>query len=299
MNRELSVLLIAWIALVSALCATASADDIPGIKAPAANGDAATQNVDKSVYNLFNPTPRSQMRSFNPDRPSVTTGPLTLDAGHVQVEMSFAEYTRDHRTLLEGISVAPMNIRVGILNNAELDVAISPYQYSRTGTADQSQYVGGFGDARIQSKINLWGNEGGNTALGIIPFLNVPTAATNIGTGRLQGGLALPFATNLPGEFSFGTTVQFGIDRNSDNTAYGVDILHTATVSHAIVGTLAAYVEYAGIAPSGTGRTYQAFFDSGLTYAISENIQLDLAVNLGLSRSTSDYTVLSGITFRL
>jgi hypothetical protein len=44
--------------------------------------DSAAQSVDKSQYNVFNPTPCGQLRDFAPDRPDQTEGPFTADAGH-------------------------------------------------------------------------------------------------------------------------------------------------------------------------------------------------------------------------
>src|SRR6266581_8182675 len=48
---------------------------------------------DKSGYNLFNPTPRGFMRELGADRPDKTDCPFTVDAGHFQVEMDFANLT--------------------------------------------------------------------------------------------------------------------------------------------------------------------------------------------------------------
>ena len=55
----------------------------------------AGPGADKSHYTLFDPTPRALMREMATDRPDVTESPYTVDAGHVQVESSFVEYTRD------------------------------------------------------------------------------------------------------------------------------------------------------------------------------------------------------------
>jgi hypothetical protein len=41
---------------------------------------------DKSRYTIFNPTPRDQMRGLNTDRPDVTESPVTVDAGHFQLD---------------------------------------------------------------------------------------------------------------------------------------------------------------------------------------------------------------------
>jgi hypothetical protein len=74
------------------------------------------------------------MRDFSTDRPSVTECATTVDAGHIQLEFSFVEYTYNHdrgvRT--DGFSALPFNIRVGLLNNLELDVAMSPYLSTNT-----------------------------------------------------------------------------------------------------------------------------------------------------------------------
>src|SRR5947207_2540338 len=55
--------------------------------------DADKPAPDKSGYNLFHPTPRDMMRELSADRPDKTDCPFTVDAGHFQVEMDFANST--------------------------------------------------------------------------------------------------------------------------------------------------------------------------------------------------------------
>src|SRR5262245_66185319 len=73
----------------------------PGILAVLAAGGLTTnaQNLrvkatcrgealpDKSIYDLFHPTPNELMREMSTDRPDQTESPYTVDAGHFQVEM--------------------------------------------------------------------------------------------------------------------------------------------------------------------------------------------------------------------
>src|SRR5579862_9271022 len=83
---------------------------------------------DKSVYNLFNPTPDKYMREISPDRPDKTDSPFTLDAGHFQLEMDFANFTYDEPnsqregTRYESYQIAPMNVKVGVLNNVDVQL---------------------------------------------------------------------------------------------------------------------------------------------------------------------------------
>ena len=53
------------------------------------------QFTSKSAYTLFSPTPRDMMRELAADRPDTTESPFTVDAGHYQFELSFAEWRKE------------------------------------------------------------------------------------------------------------------------------------------------------------------------------------------------------------
>jgi hypothetical protein len=266
----------------------------------------AVQNVngvpDKSAFTLFNPTPAALMRDFNTNRPDVTEAPFTIDAGHVQVELSFLEFTHDNdRGLLEDqFNVLPADVRVGVLNNFEVDVMFEPYLNSLVhGRAPASQRQTGTGDTQIRGSLNLWGNDGGKTAGGVLAFVSLPTASGGFETNHVEGGVILPIAFQLPGGFDAGAMLECDFDRNAANDGYGVDLIHTITVGHDLLPHLGAYVEYVGISPISTDRTYLSYFDTGLTYAITQNVQFDVGVNFGISSRADDYTVFTGFSFRL
>jgi len=92
---------------------------------------------DKSGYTLFNPTPDEYMREISPDRPDKTDSPFTLDAGHFQLEMDYANFTYDAPTTAHGnfktedYQLAPMNVKVGVLNNMDFQLVLAPYQWQR------------------------------------------------------------------------------------------------------------------------------------------------------------------------
>src|SRR6266480_3809788 len=113
-----------FIGLALAVCGLASA---------AAAADAA----DKSPFTLFNPTPPDLMRPMNTDRPDVTESPYTVDAGHVQLELSLLEYTYDDdgTSQFSQFSVTPANFKVGLLNNTDLQFVFEPYLHQQTRTA--------------------------------------------------------------------------------------------------------------------------------------------------------------------
>ncbi len=280
---------------VMSIAITAKADD--GTSTAPASAPA-----NKSKFTLFNPTPDNLLRDLNSDRPDVTEGPYTVDAGHLQVESSFLEYTLDHEdtTRTEEFSILPTNFRLGLLNQAEVDLILNPLIYQSVHTGDMSSHADGFGDTTVRTKINFWGDDGGATSLGLMPFVTFPTGSRSdgLGTGHVQGGLILPFQINLPHDWSIGMMAEVDFDRNDTNTGAGIDWIYTAVVDHKIVGPLDGYVEYVSQSPQHLGLSYQAFFNIGVTYLVNEDVQLDCGINNGLSKDTPDYTIFAGITVR-
>src|SRR6185436_5938901 len=137
---------------------------------------------DKSGYTLFNPTPDEAMRELSADRPDKTDCPFTVDAGHFQLEMDYANYTWDRPigqpgVKIEGYQLAPMNLKVGLLNNLDFQLVLSPWQSLKTvdENTGSTKKASGFGDATPRAKVNLIGNDGGPFALALMPFVKIPT----------------------------------------------------------------------------------------------------------------------------
>ncbi len=264
---------------------------------------ARVGHPDKSKFTLFRPTPDSLMREFNTDRPDATESPYTVDAGHMQVEFSFVEYNRSSSsgTRSEAVSVLPANLKIGLFSNVDLQLVLNPYLRSTSrSTGSRRETQSGFGDIELRTKINFWGNDGGTTSGGILPFVRFPGGTGGDGVRQVEGGIILPLASQLPAGFDIGTMAEFDLDRNSANDGYGVDFVHSVTVGHALGRpNVHGYVEYFGSAPIATGTTYSAYFDTGTTIGLTENLQLDCGVNLGMPKHGSDYTVFAGFSARL
>jgi hypothetical protein len=155
----------------------------------------------------------------------------------------------------------------------------------------------GFGSTQLRLKVNLWGNDEGETALAVMPFVQFPTAED--GTDHVEGGLIVPLTVELPHEFNLGLMAEIDVVRDENDESYGLEFLHTVNINRTIVGDLGGYVEYIGIAPTDTGGGYLALIGTGLTYGLSEDVQLDFGMNFGLSDHADDFNVFAGMSFRL
>ena len=263
----------------------------------------AATTIDKSQYHLLNPTPREEMRDMSTDRPDKTESPYTVDAGHYQIEMSFADYTYDHRNLehsderIDNFSVAPINLKVGLLNNVDIQLIIAPYIRERSAGDEEKEVKSGFGDIQSRLKVNLWGNDEGSTAFAVMPFIKFPTSTGMLGNDAVEGGIIIPLAVSLPADWGLGLMTEFDFNRNSEKDYY-TDFINTITLDHDIVGHLDGYVEFFSSVNCEDDSPWVGTVDVGLTFAVSENIQLDSGVNIGVTRSADDFNPFWGCSIR-
>ncbi|CAA9243578.1 MAG: hypothetical protein AVDCRST_MAG42-2152 [uncultured Chthoniobacterales bacterium] len=260
----------------------------------------------KTEYHLFNPTPRELMRELSTDRPDKTESPYTVDAGHFQIESDLASFSYDAfngdptDTTTESWSFANTNFKVGLLNNVDLQVVVSTFNHVRTEdrTFDIAEESSGFGDVVTRLKINLWGNDGGQTALALMPFVKFPTSQQDLGNDAVEGGLIVPLAIALPAEWQMGLMTQFDFNRDGSGSGYHTEFINTVTLSHDIVGDLAGYVEFFSAVSTEDESDWVGTVDLGLTYGLTADIQLDAGVNVGVTRAADDVNPFVGATWR-
>ena len=258
-----------------------------------------TETPDKSRYHLFSPTPRELMREMSTDRPDQTESPFTVDAGHFQLEMDFFKFTYDHHSpdgvRTETWNIAPVNLKVGLLNNVDLQIVLDNYIHERT--APPTNNASGFGDITARLKINLWGNDGGSTAFAIMPYVKLPLNSSSLRNGRTEGGVILPLAVALPGGWGMGLMTE--VDFVSDGDAgHDTEWVNSITVSHDIVGKLAGYLEFFSVVGNAPGFDWQGQIDVGFTCAVTEDVQFDFGCNFGITESAPDFQPFAGFSLR-
>jgi len=266
---------------------------------------AAFAERNKSEFNLFNPTPPDLMREFTTDRPDKTESPYTVDAGHMQLEMDLVSYSYDRRNpqhearRVQTLNILSTNFKIGLLNNLDFQLVSDNFLWFReedlrTNQADETT---GAGDTTLRFKLNLWGNDGGKSAFGLMPFVTFPTATNDLGVQDTEFGLILPLALSLPHDFSVGLMTEFDFVRDERDDLNFIWV-NSATVSHEIVKKLDGYVEiFTAVDPDRTSSA-EITFDFGVTYAVNENVQLDAGLNIGVTREPDDWNPFVGLSIR-
>ncbi|MCC7253812.1 transporter [Hyphomicrobium sp.] len=264
------------------------------------NTPAAAADRSKSGYTLFNPTPDSQLRDMSTDRPDKTESPYTVDAGWLQVETDLVAYTRDS---LDGsttrtIDVMPVNLKIGLTSSTDLQIVYGAYSHARTSGGGATEEESSFGDLVLRVKHNLWGNDGGQTALAVMPFLKVPTNNAASLNDELEGGVIVPLAVDLGHGMGLGLMAQVDILKSKSGSGYEPTFIGSAALGFELTERWGMYVE--AFVERGTegGAETVVTLDGGFTYAVTDHLQLDVGTNVGVTEAADDVTVFAGMSQR-
>jgi len=263
---------------------------------PLACGQDAETAVQSAERWLLNPTPRGERRPLSADRPDATESPYTLDAGAVQLEISFVEYALDAES--EGdtstLDVAPFNLKLGLTEHADLQLLVTPYSRLDSPGGDTD----GFGNLTLRLKQNLYGNDSGDFAIGVMPLITLPTGRGGLSSDHVEGGVVVPAAWDLGDGWSVGGQVELGFERDDANTGYDTVLSHTAVLGIPVSDRVGAYAEYIG-SYTEEGSNYAPSLSGGMTYSLDADTQLDVGVVVGLDNGdTDDVRLFTGLTKR-
>ena len=259
-------------------------------------GLAAALPAAADSYNLLNPKPANELRDLAADRPDNTETPITVDAGHVQLEVSAIAYGSDESGDAESTSTAFLetNLKLGLTESADLQIVLAPRiaeetKVNGTVVGDPS----GFGDVEVRLKWNLLGNDGGRTGFALFPFIKIPTG-TDVSNDEWEGGLILPFARDLQEGLGLGAQAELDLVYDAEEDEHRIDFLHTVVLGLELNEQTGVFGEYLGVA----GRDYEAYVSVGATYGVNENLQLDFGALVGLSDAAEDFSIYPGFTLR-
>ena len=266
----------------------------------------AEEVPDKTEYDLLHPVPAALLRELSTDRPDKTESPYTVDAGHLQIELDLVSYSYDRDNsehadhTVENFAVAPANFRWGLTNKVEIQLIAETFVIENTNDRDArtNKTISGFGDMLVRCKINFWGNDGGQSAVAMMPFIKFPTNRTGLGNNVVEGGVIFPLALALPRDWSLGAMTEIDWLQDATNSGYHPEFVNTITLGHEIVKNVSGYVEFFSSVSTEKDAEWIGTFDVGLTYQVSANMQLDAGVNIGLTRSADDLNPFLGLTIR-
>lgn len=227
------------------------------------------------------------------DRPDQTESAEVVAPGWVQVEAGWL-HTRDESDGLrsETDEVPGTLVRIGLAERLELRLGWAGWiEEEVEGRGGRSVAEGG-GDLELGGKLVLWEERGRRPRGALLAAVNLPTGAAALTSDRYDPSLRLSLAHSLPRDLSLGYNLE--VSRGEEGSV----VAYTAALGIGLTERLGAFVELFGDLPADApgGPAHSA--DGGWTFLLTEDLQLDLAGGVGLSREAPDWFVGLGISAR-
>lgn len=249
-------------------------------------------------------------REISTDRPDKTESPYTVEAGHVQFELNLMSFSFDDSSPTDSTELkvrrASMGgiAKYGLAHNIDLQLMVgfggvsSWIEGPGTGLETSKFPRFEFSDPGLRLKINLRGNDSGKTAIGLMPYVILPLGSEAETADTWQGGIIVPAAVEL-GERS-GCGLMLELDAVSDEVGDGhhLELVSSATVSYDVSSAIGVFVELFQQVDLRGGSPWSPTFDSGVTIAASDNVQIDFGANLGLNAYAEDFNPFVGVSLR-
>jgi hypothetical protein len=248
-------------------------------------------------YSVFNPVPKDKMRGLNTDRPDITESPISVDAGHFQIETDVFKTTRNKTdgvtTVDNNFNLA--NLKLGLSNKIDLQLVVGSYanSYVKDINGNKIDNSSGFGDLTLRLKYNLWGNDDGKTAFAMMPYVNFPSSADN---SNVEAGIVFPFSVDLGNDFGLGTQVQFDLVKSEFTSGYHGSFLHSVVIGKEFSKSFEAFAE-SYYTLDAERKQFQLSVNGGLGYLPTDNLKFDIGFNYGITKNT-DNVYFIGFSFR-
>jgi hypothetical protein len=94
------------------------------------------------------------------------------------------------------VSIAPLNLKVGLCNSVDFQLVIETSPPSARARHCKRCGAGRVLATSLTTKWNIWGSDGGATALALMPFVKLPTNQDDLGNNSVEGGLIVPLRRN-------------------------------------------------------------------------------------------------------
>ena len=225
----------------------------------------------------------AELRPLSTDRPDVTESPHTVDAGHFQFEMEIANWSRNEYSFCE------LNSKIGLDPSTDLQLVTPFYTHVDDGGE-------GFGDIQIRLKHNFWGNDDGPTAFAVMPFIKLPTANRDLGNGKFEGGLIVPFSFEGPAGWECAVMAEGDVETDEDEDGSHLVAVTSATTSHSVTETTGIFLELVSVLSSESSKNWEAYFNTGMVWAFKPMWQLDGGVRVGLTDASVDFMPFLGVS---
>jgi hypothetical protein len=220
----------------------------------------------------------------------ITEWPTTVAPGHFLLEMDALSLTLNHDggTNYTAFGVASTFLTTGLTANWDVQVGAELFLNQKFDSGGSTERTSGIGDVYFRTKWRFYEDSVTGTEIALLPYVKIPTNTGGVGNKSLEGGLIVPWKTNLAGGFTMAAMAELDFLRNDDDTGYDSFWYGAMTLQRQVTKAVGVYGEMT-LGKSSGGTPWDGMLGGGVTFAVSDNVWWDYAIYRGISRGASDW----------
>jgi len=221
-------------------------------------------------------------QTIETDRPDQTESASTVPKKSLQIEGGFLHELSEMNGIKELRVLVPTTLfRYGLTKGIELRLGT---QYKSIRNRVTQETDDGFNDLELGAKVQLFKKESSTTQIAFSSHLLLPTGSKQFTNDKLGSinKLAISHALNKFIDLGYNVGYNyFGVGNG--------DFTYSLVLGISAFENFGVYIESYGLVID--FKTHVASFDSGITYLLKDNLQLDFSFGTGLNHDM-DYLAL-------
>lgn len=210
------------------------------------------------------------------DRPDQTESSSVVSKGSLQIESGLLLGFSD----MDGLSVrtilAPTTLfRLGIIKGVELRIVS---QFESNKIKNSSLRSSGISDIELGAKIGVLQKESVNTQIALISHLIVPTGSEELSNDKFGTINKIAFSHEVNDKVGLGYNVGYDYFGKGDG-----DFTYSLALGYGLTSKVGLYIETYGEV-SDMDKHFSNM-DTGLTYLLKDNFQLDFSFGTGINHT--------------
>jgi hypothetical protein len=228
--------------------------------------------------------------AINTDRPDIANGADVVGRGRVQLETGLAgDKSSDGHSL-----GTPWLVRVGLSDSWELRVDSAGYARLSAGGGSTS----GWSDLGLGAKWHWQEGEGARPGVGLLMHLSFATGSTAFRGQGTRPEIDLPMEWDLGAGYDLSLMPGVYRDRNDAGQSYTGGVL-ALSLGKAFGERTHGFLELAGQRlAAGRNGGQVITMDTGVSYLLDKDMQIDAAVFRGLNHQSPDWQWTVGFSVR-
>lgn len=220
----------------------------------------------------------------------ITEWTTTVKPGRFLLEVDAVSLSLDREPGLKytAFGAASTFFTTGLTAKWDIQVGAEFFISQKFDAAGLTERQSGVGDMYVRTKWRFYESVDTYTSLALLPYVKFPTNSGGVGNDAVEGGVIIPFQTELTGGFKLAAMAELDFLRNDNDDGYDSYWFASASVSRHILKAIGIYGE-ATVGKSSGGAPWAGTLGVGATLEVSEHAWWDFAMYRGISNGAADW----------